>query len=214
MVAVSYESLGVALRVATVVVPVAVYFLLLGLLNSRRHPQLLTGQQDFVLLMVALCPLFVLPILGAVGVSPASVLVVGAAMAGAFYLLAPKGRNWVIYNMPVQEAKATIAEVIGSLGAACLETNDGLSLPDENATIQIGGFPMLRNVTVRVRGGGKDFLRRFQAALDGRLASIPAQTSPAAVSLLLVATALLVVPVTLMVHRVPEIVRILTDLLH
>ncbi|MGB2822184.1 MAG: hypothetical protein WBF17_14465, partial [Phycisphaerae bacterium] len=56
-------DLGVSLRIATVVVPVALYFLVLGLLNSRPRPQLLRGRRDFALLIVALSPLFVLPVL-------------------------------------------------------------------------------------------------------------------------------------------------------
>ena len=40
-------NMDMSMRIVTVVMPVAVYFLILGLLNSRRHPQLLTGRRDF-----------------------------------------------------------------------------------------------------------------------------------------------------------------------
>jgi hypothetical protein len=39
------EQLGISLRIAMVVVPVALYFLILGLLNSRPCPQLLRGRR-------------------------------------------------------------------------------------------------------------------------------------------------------------------------
>ena len=54
-------DLGSTVRVATVVVPVAVYFLILGLLNSRRRPQMLSGRLDFALMITALSPLFLVP---------------------------------------------------------------------------------------------------------------------------------------------------------
>ena len=63
------ENLGRALQIATTVVPVAVYFLVLGLLNSRRHPQMLSGRLDFSLMIAALSPLFLVPAVQYVGAS-------------------------------------------------------------------------------------------------------------------------------------------------
>ena len=47
------EQYGLPLQVAAVVIPAAVYFLLLGLLNSQRTPQLLRSRTDFILLILA-----------------------------------------------------------------------------------------------------------------------------------------------------------------
>jgi len=79
----STGQLSASLRVAAVVVPVAVYFLVLGLLNSRRHPQLLRARRDFLLLIAALCPLFVLPVLEWSAGSWAAPAVLAAAAGGA-----------------------------------------------------------------------------------------------------------------------------------
>ena len=81
-------QLDVSQRMATVVVPVALYFLALGLLNSRRCPQLLRGRRDFALLIVALCPLFVCPALGWVQSTAAALGLLALAGASAFALLA------------------------------------------------------------------------------------------------------------------------------
>lgn len=208
------ENLSISVRIATVVVPVAVYFLILGLLNSRKHPQLISGRLDFALLIAVLSPLFVLPALNYVGISLWSVLAAVAAVAGGIMLVAPRGPTWVIYNMPAAHARQAIADALGALGLGCTPVEGDLHLADQRAVVHISSFTLLRNVSIRLRGGSEQLARRFEAALSQRLASVHAETTPTAIGLLLVATAMMVAPLTLMAHRVPEIVRILTDLLY
>ena len=214
MIAISYEYLASAIRIASVVVPVALYFLLLGLLNSRRKPQLLTGQQDFGLLMAALCPLFVLPILTTIGITLWTVLIALGASVGGVMVLMPRGRAWVVYNLPSNQIRKVIAQAAASMGEAVEQVGGGFRFVGTDGAIEIGGFAMLRNVSIRLINVSEEFSQSFEVALNRRLSQESVETSPAAVSLLLVATAMLVVPTTLMVHRVPEIVRIISDLLH
>ena len=47
----SGEQTALFLRLVTVLIPMGMYFLLLGLLNSHQHPQLLSGRRDFTLLL-------------------------------------------------------------------------------------------------------------------------------------------------------------------
>ena len=84
------DNLTLSLRVATMVVPVAIYFLVLGLLNSRSHPQLLTGRCDFSLLILALSPVFVLPVLNYFGATLLTVPLGIAAVFGCVVLLGPR----------------------------------------------------------------------------------------------------------------------------
>lgn len=206
------ETMSFGVRITAVVVPVAVYFLVLGLLNSRRHPQLLSGRQDFSLLMSALGPIFVLLVVNYVGVSFWSVLGSAAAVAATVALLAPRRRSWVIYNMPPDNAVDTIEKVLRAAGLDPRRTGAGLRIRDD-AFVEVGGFGLLRNVSVRLRGGGEDLAGRIGTELSKHLKSVPAETSPTATAMLLVATAMLVLPLTLAAHHVPELVRILTDLL-
>jgi len=207
------EYLGFSVRVATVVVPVAVYFLILGLLNSRRHPQLLTSRQDFALLVTALSPLFVAPAMSVAGGSLTIVLLVGAALAGVVVLGGGGRGSWVIYNLPAEEARRTIASIFEEMGLSPRSERGGFRLPTVDAFAEVGGFRLLRNVSVRLRGGSEALAKDFQSRLTESLATVRAETSPMAVSMLLVATAMLVAPVTLVAHRAGEIVRLLTDLL-
>jgi hypothetical protein len=207
-------NLGFSVRIVTVVVPVAVYFLILGLLNSRRRPQLLTGRQDFALLIAALSPLVVLPVLNLVEARLLTVAAMGAAAVGAVALLAPSGRTWIIYNLSVPMAHSAVCDALRTLGLAPVPEGDGYRISQQNAKIEIGGFPLLRNVSVRLHGGSAELVRSFHQALWRRVALIPAPTHLMAVSLLLVATAMLAAPLVLVAGDVPEIVRIISDLLY
>jgi len=206
------EYFAFAVRVTTMVVPVGVYFLILGLLNSRRHPQLISGRRDFMLMVAALSPLFVLPVLQYIGATPVTAAAAVVALVGIAVLLAPRGSAWVIYNMPAEEARNTIVAALRSLGLDVLSDKDGFRLAGENARVRIAGFPLLRNISVRLHGGSRELADRFEAALSQALAGTQAETTPMAVSMLLIATAMMVMPLTLVARRVPEIVRILTDL--
>ena len=207
------EQLSISIRVATVVVPVAVYFLILGLLNSRRHPQLLSGRQDFAVLLVAMSPLVALPVLSVVGPSLLVVLGIVGALVGGIFLLAPPKGSWVIYNIPAGEAVRAVEQALRGMGLKTQRQDSLIRIAEENATIQIGGFRLLRNVSIRLRGGSEDLANRFAGALASVLSGARAETSPTAVALLLVATAMLVAPLALMARHAPEIVRLLTDML-
>jgi len=208
------EYLDIWARVATVVVPVAIYFLVLGLLNSRRHPQLLTGRRDFALLIAALSPLFALPALSLIGVSLPSVVGVVAAVAAGILLLAPKGGSWVVYNIPPDQARRAIDSALDQAGMPHSPAGRGFRLHGGNGFVQVSDFPLLRNVSIRLRGADEQLARRFEERLGRIVAGLEAETSPMAVALLLVATAMLVAPLSMVAHRAGEIVRLLTDLLH
>jgi len=206
------EQLSFTLRVASVVAPVALYFLILGLLNSRRHPQLLTGRQDFALLIVALSPLVLLPLLNFLGPSAPALLAATGACAGAIALAAPARGNWVMYNISPGEARKAVQNALEDLGVSARRVGRELHLPG-GAVISLGAFPLLRNVSIRLTGGRDDFDLRLQDALAGELHNHRAETQPMAMAMLLVATAMLVAPAALMARHAPEIVRILTDIL-
>lgn len=208
------ETLTASVQATLVVMPVAVYFLVLGLLNSRRHPQLLTGRLDFVLLLVALSPLFLLPVLNLFGLSILATAAAVVLLALAVLALSPRDRAWVIYNVPADQVHNILARALNSMGLAVQAGEDSYQLDSHQARIQLKSFAPLRNVTVRLTGGDAALAGDLEKALCRSLVTIEAQTSPMAMSLLLVATAMMVAPLALMAHRVPEIVRVLGDLLH
>ncbi len=207
------EQLTVPIQVATVVVPVGVYFFILGLLNSRAHPQLLTGKIDFALLITAWSPIFVFPMLDLLGISIGTALLSVIGIAALVVFLGPGKGNWVIYNLSFLEAKSLLRRLVYQLDKDAIESRSGFELPACQVRIEIGGFGLLKNISIRLHGGNENFSILFQQDLAAELNSISTETSPMAVTLLLVATCMLVAPVTLMARHTSEIVRIITDLL-
>ena len=53
----SVQQVILVLKVLVLVAPIAVYFMLLGLLNSQPTPRLINARSDFLILTAALCPL-------------------------------------------------------------------------------------------------------------------------------------------------------------
>jgi len=208
------EHLTIPLRIAAMVMPVAAYFLILGLLNSRRHPQLLTGRRDFGLLIAVLSPIVVVPALNCFGLSALSVAAACGVVGLGIWALAPRGHSWIIYNMPLAEATAIAAEALEALGLEVRPVDGGLELPGLKADVRISGFSLLNNVSIRLRGGDDQTARTFERQLGQRLTSVRVEVSPMAMALLLVATGMLVAPLTLVASHADEIVRILTDLLY
>jgi len=207
------EQLSTTLRVATIVVPVALYFLLLGLLNTRRHPQMLSARQDFALLLLALCPLVFQPVMLYFGGGMITMISCAGVMGLGVYLLAPRGKTWVIYNIPFKKARDTIASVLEDMGHSPIRTHRGVDIDSGFGCVEIGSFPILRNISLRLVGGDNEMWGKFENNLSAYVSKIEAPPSPMAVSLLMVATCVIIAPMMLMVHHAPEIVRLLTNLL-
>jgi hypothetical protein len=198
------SGMSASMEIAAVVAPVALYFLVLGLL--------LSGRMDFAILTIAISPLLLVPLLNWLGLSLAFAAAAVAVVAGGALVLVPRGQTWVLYNVHAEQARSAVAGALRRMGLEA-EFREGCYLLGD-ARVQVSGFSPLRNATIRLLGGDKSQARRFERAMWDVLRGYEAQTSPMAVSLLLVAATMLVAPLALMAHRVPEIVRILTDLIH
>ncbi len=204
------QDISIAVQVALVAVPVATYFLVLGLLNSRAHPQLLSGGLDFAMLILALAPLVGAPALMYFGGSIYSLVAIVSIGAVIIAVLAPR-KTWVIYNLSGQQGPEIVYDALRDLGIKCTIERGVIDIPSRGK-VYVSSFSPLRNVTVRVKCDD-DLYAQLGHSLGARLAEITAQTSNMAMSLLLVATAMMVAPLSLVAHRVPEIVRIIGDLL-
>ena len=206
-------DLDISIRVATVVVPPAMYFLILGLLNTRRTPQILAGRLDFALLITAMAPLFVLPVLHMLGISQASIVAACGVVACGILVLAPRGRTWVVYNASSQEADRAVAEALRAGGYSWKKTGSTFNISDGRETISLTPFPLLRNVSVQF-DGCDEAGARFGRELARALADVPAEPQASAVALLVVAMTMMVAPLAMMANQAGEIVRLVTDLLN
>jgi hypothetical protein len=99
------------------------------------------------------------------------------------------------------------------MGFSVRPNENSVEVTGHDAVVDMSSFPVLRNVSLRLRGGDESLWRGFEEHLTSQLHEMESEPSPMAVSLLLVATAMIVAPLVFMIHQAPEIVRILTDLL-
>lgn len=204
-----------AAQLATMVVPIGVYFFILGLLNTRRHPQMLTGRADFAILFIAICPLLVVPVLAAVGMSLLALALTGSAIGAAILLLAPRGHNWVIYNVSDAQVRRALRHALRreEIDFEKFGPNE-LRLSPSGASIHVSHFALLRNVSVRIEDATPELARSIESQLHRDICRLQPEPHSMAVIMLLVATGMLVAPMTFMAHHgVPRLVRLLSDLL-
>ena len=89
-----------------------------------------------------------------------------------------------------------------------------LALEGLDVTLRFSSMPLLRNVSISAEGQDTAaFAKDFEKLLAGQLAAVRTTARPMAVTFLLIATAMLIAPLGLLADRMPEMVRIITDLI-
>ena len=205
------SSLSVAVHVALVAMPVAAYFLVLGVVNSRPRAKLFTARQDFALLMGALAPLLLLPAWSLLGGNPGNWVVLAMAVAGVASVLAPRPGSWVIYNIGARRVRRLVETALDEAGLGPLPT--GQEDLGGGRSVRISEFAQLRNVSIRTRGLDQRQQQAVQQALSRQLEAVEAPPHPMAAAMLLVAAFMMAAPLALVAREAPQIVRLISDLL-
>ena len=209
------EQLSLAVQVAAVIAPVAVYFLLLGLLNSQPNPQIISARSDFILLNAAFFPVFCVPVLSYFTPSVWTLLVVAGVLLASVLLLAPRRRgNWVVYNITLPATVRAGQRALNLMGESFVRRGRRLLLNRIDVTLRFTSMPLLRNVSISTEGAdAAEFSRKFEKLLASQLATVPTTATPMAVTFLLIATVMLIAPLGLLADRMPEMVRLVTNLI-
>jgi len=209
-------QLKLSVQIATVAIPVAVYFLVLGLLNSQRRPQILSERLDFSLLLAAFSPLYITPLLGWIGAGPIEVSITVALMIAAITLAAPGAkRGWVIYNISKKKALQSISRSLDRVDLPFERRGDEFRLA-LGPRIRISPFPLLRNVSIcleDIADAHRPAVRRLELELRRRVGQVEVEGSPMAAGFVLISTAMIIAPLVFMANRMPEMVRLLTDMM-
>jgi hypothetical protein len=206
------EQMVIPFRMALIVIPVGVYFFILGWLNSRPTPQILSARCDWVLLVLAITPLGLSPMLEYAGMTPQTLLPSAVLVLAVTVLLMPRGGSWVAYNLSGGQVRRLLEGVLQELG-------EHPDLERQTANLSSGGqlkwafFPLLRNVSLRLTGVDEAFQERFERELLRQAGCFRAETTPMAISLMLIAAAMMVIPLTLVAPHADEMVRMLSDML-
>ena len=170
------------LRVCVALGPVAIYLVLLGLLNLSRRPLLVTGGRDAAALGLAASGLvFVGPVelLFPDGLVPHAGVWSGLVLLGLYVaaygltlaiialMLRPR---LIIYNISLDQLRPILAETVEQIDPGVRWAGDSLTLPGAGVHMYIDHHPAMRNVALVSAGSRQDHAgwRRLDSALGSR----------------------------------------------
>lgn len=176
------------LRFAIAVVPIGAYLILLGLVNLRRRPVVVTGAGDLAAMGIALT--------GVAFVGPIALFRPEAATAelGNFVWLFLLAFYWlwvalvvmlcrprlVIYNVTPEELRPVLSDVMRQLDAAARWAGDNVALPGLGVQVHLDGFAWMRNTSLVASGGRQDLSgwRRFGRGVERAMRSAAVGRNP------------------------------------
>lgn len=175
--------------------PLAVYLLLLGLLNLSTRPFLTTGARDAAALGLAVSGFVVagpmelfLPEAAAVRFGGYVWLLLLAFYGLCLMLLVLVLRpRLVIYNVTVDQLRPILADVVSGLDPDARWAGDSLTLPRWHVQLHVEPFVAMRNVQLVSTGPRQSYSgwRRLENALAQALRETRGQANPYAFSLIL-----------------------------
>jgi hypothetical protein len=205
------------LRLAIALVPLAAYALVLGLINLRRRPLVVSGGSDLCALGVALSGvMFIGPV--ELFRPDAATIELGNyiwALLMALYLLlvllvmlAARPRI-IIYNIRPDELHPVLAGTASRLDPDARWAGNHLSLPRWGVQLHIDSIDLMRNVSL-VSAGGRQSVegwRRLTRELGSALATTRVKSNPRAVGFLIGSAALLWVSISQMLRHPIELAQ-------
>jgi hypothetical protein len=211
------EQVILVLKLALNIAPPALYFVILGLVNSQSRPHLISSRNDWLGLMVVFFPILLFPVLwlAAGGYYWAAVLTILLAGAGVYASLPKTGSGWVIYNcsrFQILKAMLTSLEECG-LGYE-IDSSDVIRLPGAGIELRVSGFPLLKNTTISIYGeADPEIIQRLEVCLEARLNNVECVMNPSGPAMLIAGTSMLILPLLMMVRHMDAFVRVVSDLL-
>lgn len=210
------------LRVCLAFGPVAIYTLLLGVINLSRRPLLVSGARDAASLAAAVSGLVVLgplelifPVETEIFYGPfVWLLLLGLyvmCMLLGLLMLRPR---LVIYNISADKLRPILADVVDRLDTNARWAGDSLTLPGLGVQLYIDGFSVLRNISLTAAGGSQNHLgwKRMESALDTALSHEQVARNPRGIALIGIGVLLILVVVASIAQNPQGISQSLLDI--
>lgn len=173
--------------------PVAVYLLLLGMLNSFRRPFLVSGTRDTATLGVAVSGLVIVGPLDLFMPVPAAIafgpyiwgLLVGLYVLSLILVLLVQRPRLVIYNISPDELRPVLADLVHRLDDDARWAGDSLFLPNLGIQLHLEGPTSMRNVSLLAVGAKQNpqGWRKLELTLKVALRDLEVSRNPRAISL-------------------------------
>ncbi len=193
--------------------PVAIYLLLLGMINLSRRPLMVSGGRDAAAMALAVTGMLIvgpfdlfLPQASLAHYGPYAWVMVltfyGLCVAMGILMLRPR---LVIYNISADKLRPILAEVVAGLESDARWAGDSLVLPSLEVQLSIDNFRVFRNVSLKSIGGNQNLhgWRRLEQALGSALNRETVSRSPRGLGLVFPAL-LIIAGLALVISRDPQ----------
>lgn len=199
------------------VLPLAMYLVLLGLINLRRRPYVLTGAREAMLVGLALSGLAIVGPMELFFPQQAAnqfgayiwlLLIVFYLLVVMLWILIARPRL-VVYNISSAQLRAVLSEAANRLDPDSRWAGDALALPQLNVQLYVDTFDAMRNVSLISTGADQNLTnwRRLEGALRATLREITVPRSPRGYSFLSIGTLLLLLLFFKTLNNPQEIAR-------
>jgi hypothetical protein len=204
--------------------PVAIYLLLLGAVNLRRRPFLMSGARDTAALGLAVVGLVIVgpvelffPNAAAARFGPWVwlFLLVLCVLALTLVLLTIRPRL-IIYNISADELRPILADVVDKLDPKARWAGDSLALPHLGVQLHLDTAATVRNVSLVASGSGQNQLgwRKLEAALRPSLAKFEVPRNTRCLALLAAGVILAVILTAAVVADPRQIAQSMGEMLN
>jgi hypothetical protein len=199
--------------------PPALYFVVLGLINSQRRPCLISSRADFVTLTVVFLPALIWPVPFLVGRGWWGLLSIGVAVVCcAFFALLPRPHaGWVVYHTCENEMQAMLRRAVRRLGWTAQWVGTAVTIPEAGLRIRFSAFPWFGSVSTHVEGiAGRpraEAVDALRMQIERQLERRSLLPSAVGTCLVIVGVVLWVVPLWMMLRHMDAIVDLVQHLL-
>ncbi len=153
------------LRFAVAVIPLAVYFLVIALLNLRPRPFVTTGSRDLATLAVGILGLMIigpfelfLPEAAALRFGPLVWVVLlvfyGLCVSMVVLLMRPR---LVVYNATIEQLRPVISEIAHQMDQKSRWTGDSLVIPSRKIHFHLEAVDWMSNVQIISTGNRQSY---------------------------------------------------------
>lgn len=214
----AFDRVWFLFELSVTLVPVATYFLILGVISSRPHPSLMRARSDFLILTAVFAPILLwrIPALLRQGIAGWAALALVAVVGGYLFCRLLPGRfsGWTVYNISEGRMRRSVERALDALGWTWRQS--GSHYVADGVRVSLSGFAFLRSATVHVgrRNAPIDAHRyeRLHHALSTELQGHPMLPSASSSCLLLLGVTILIVPLWMMSRHMDAVVELMQRL--
>jgi hypothetical protein len=206
------------LKLALNIAPPALYFVILGLVNSQSRPHVISSRKDWLALIVVFSPVLLFPALwlASGGFFLTGVLAVALAGLGVYFSLPKPQSGWVIYNCSRLEVRRALFSALTEMGIDYEIINPKLiHLPQYRMDLSFSSLPLLKNTTITVHSfqSREELIDQIENCLRGNLDGVENALNPSGPAMLIAGSSMLILPLLMMVRHIDAFVRVVCDLL-